>query len=75
MTSKWSKSEETSTEAPKSDYLINYDGKVFTIKASEKEVKAALKILKNIRAWRCEEIEQEEQSPPSQGCQNLQQNG
>lgn len=65
MTSKWSKSEEKSTEALKSDYLINYDGKTFMVKASEKEVKSALKILKNIRAWRCEEVEQEKQSPPS----------
>lgn len=65
MTSKWSKSEEKSTEALKSDYLINYDGKIFIVKAREKEVKSALKVLKNIRAWRCEEIEQEKQSPPS----------
>lgn len=65
MTSKWSKSEEKSTEALKSDYLINYDGKIFIVKASEKEVKSALKVLKNIRAWRCEEVEQEKQSPPS----------
>lgn len=65
MTSKWSKSEEKSTEALKSDYLINYDGKIFIVKASEKEVKSALKVLKNIRAWRCEEVEQKKQSPPS----------
>lgn len=65
MTSKWSKSEEKSTEALKSDYLINYDGKMFIVKASEKEVKSAFKVLKNIRAWRCEEVEQEKQSPPS----------
>lgn len=65
MTSKRSKSGEKSTEALKSDYLINYDGEIFTIKASEKEIKSALKVLKNIRAWRCEEIEQEKQSPPS----------
>lgn len=65
MTSRWSKSEEKSTEALKSDYLINYDGKIFTVKASEEEVKSALKVLKNIRAWRCEEVEQEKQSPPS----------
>lgn len=65
MTSRWSKSEEKSTEALKSDYLMNYDGKIFIVKASEKEVKSALRVLKNIRAWRCEEVEQEEQSPPS----------
>ena len=57
MTSRWSKSEEKSTEALKSDYLINHDGKIFIVKASEKEVKSALKVLKNVRAWRCEEIE------------------
>lgn len=65
MTSRWSKSEEKSTEALKSDYLINHDGKMFIVKASEKEVKSALKILKNIKAWRCEEVEQEKQGPPS----------
>lgn len=65
MTSKWSKSEEKSTEALKSDYLINYDGKIFIVKASEKEVKSALKVLKNIKAWRCEEVEQKKQSQPS----------
>lgn len=65
MTSRWNKSEEKSTEALKSDYLIDYDGKMFIVKASEKEVESAFKVLKNIRAWRCEEIEQEKQSPPS----------
>lgn len=65
MTLKWNKSEEKSTEALKSDYLIDYDGDTFIVKASEKEVKSALKVLKNIRAWRCEEVGQEEQSPPS----------
>lgn len=65
MTSRWNKSEEKSAEALKSDYLIDYDGDIFTVKASEKEVKSALKILKNIRAWRCEEVEQEKQGPSS----------
>lgn len=77
MTSKWNKSEEKSTEALKSSYLINYCGNIFIVKATEKEIKSALKVLKNIRAWkceeieknikewRCEEVEQEEQSPPS----------
>ena len=45
--------------ALKSDYLINYGGEIFIIKAREKEIRAALKVLKNIRAWRCEEVEQE----------------
>lgn len=57
MTSRRSKSEEKSTKALKSDYLINHDGKMFTVKASKKEVKSAIKILKNIREWRCEEVE------------------
>lgn len=48
--------------ALKNDYLINYGGEIFIIKASEKEIKAALKVLKNIRAWRCEEVGQEKQS-------------
>lgn len=77
MTSKWSKSEEKSTEALKSSYLINYCGKIFIVEATEKEIKSALKVLKNIRAWkykeieknikewRYEEVEQEKQSPPS----------
>lgn len=77
MTSKWSKSEEKSTEALKSSYLINHCGNIFMVEATEKEIKSALKVLKNIRAWkyeeieknikewRCEEVEQEEQSPPS----------
>lgn len=65
MKSKWSKSEEKSTKALKSDYLIDYCGKKFIIKASEKEIKSALKVLKNIRAWRCEEVEKEKQSPTS----------
>lgn len=52
--------------ALKSDYLINYEGEIFIIKASEKEIRAALKVLKNIRAWRCEEVEQEKQSPQVQ---------
>lgn len=59
MTSKWSKSGERSTEALKSSYLISYDGKIFTEEATEKEIKSALKVLKNIRAWRCEEVGQE----------------
>lgn len=77
MTLKWSKSEEKSTEALKSSYLINYCGGVFIVEATEKEIKSALKVLKNIRAWKCEEVEkiskewrfeeveQEKQSPPS----------
>lgn len=77
MTSKWSKSEENSTEALKSRYLINHYERVFIVEASEKEIKSALKVLKNIRAWKCEEVEenikkwgyeeveQEKQSPPS----------
>ena len=77
MTSKWSKSEEKSTEALKSSYLINCYGEIFIVEASEKEIKSALKVLKNIRAWKCkeieknvkewgcEEVEQEKQSPPS----------
>lgn len=43
--------------AMKSDHLINYGGEIFIIKASEDEIRAALKVLKNIRAWRCEEVE------------------
>lgn len=58
MTSRWSKSEEKSTEALKNDYLINYDGEIFIVRTSEKEIETALKVLKKIRAWRCEEIEQ-----------------
>lgn len=65
MTSKWSKSEEKSIEELKSSYLINYCGEIFIVEATEKEIKSALKVLKNIRAWRCEEVEQEKQSPPS----------
>lgn len=77
MTSKQSKSEEKSTEALKSSYLINYCGEIFIVEATEKEIKSALKVLKNIRAWNCkeveknikewryEEVEQEKQSPPS----------
>lgn len=77
MTSKWSKSEEKSTEDLKSSYLINYDGKIFVAEATEKEIKSAFKVLKNIRTWKyeeaeqsikeweCEEIEQKKQSPPS----------
>lgn len=77
MTSKWNRSEEKSTEVPKSSYLINHYGEVFIVEASEKEIKSALKVLKNIRAWKCEEVEknikeweceevgQEKQSPPS----------
>lgn len=42
--------------APKNDYLINYGGEIFIIKASEEE----------IRAWRCEEVEQKKQSPQVQ---------
>lgn len=52
--------------AQKSDYLINYGGEIFIIKTSEDEIRAALKVLKNIRAWRCEEVEQEKQSPQVQ---------
>ena len=52
--------------ALESDYLINYEGEIFIIKASEKEIRAVLKVLKNIRAWRCEEVEQEKQSPQVQ---------
>lgn len=77
MTSRWSKSEEKSTEALKSSYLINYNGEIFVVEATEKEIKSAFKVLKNIRAWKCEEVEktikewryeeveQEKQSPPS----------
>lgn len=77
MTLKWSKSEEKSTEELKSSYLINHYGKIFIVEATEKEIKSALEVLKNIRAWkleeiernikewRCEEVEQEKQSPPS----------
>jgi hypothetical protein len=52
--------------ALKSDYLINYGGEIFIIEATEKEIRSALKVLKNIRAWRCEEVEQEKQSPQVQ---------
>lgn len=77
MTSKWSKSEEKSTEALKSSYLIEYDRKIFIAEATEKEIESAFKVLKNIRAWKyeeieksikewgCEEVEQKKQSPPS----------
>lgn len=65
MTSKWSKSEEKSTEALKSSYLINYCGEIFIVEATEKEIKSALEVLKNIRAWRYEEVEQKKQGPPS----------
>lgn len=57
MTSKWNKSEEKSTEALKSSYLIKYCGKVNIVNATEKEIQSALKVLKNIRAWKLEEIE------------------
>ena len=57
--------------AQKSDYLINYGGEIFIIKASEKEIRAALKVLKNIRAWRCEEVEQKKQSPQVQRRKNI----
>ena len=66
MTSRWNKSVGESTMEPKSDYLINYGGEIFIIKASEEEIRAALKVLKNIRAWRCEEVGQEKQSPQVQ---------
>ena len=45
MTSKWSKSEEKSTEALKSSYLINYCGEIFITDATEKEIE------KNIKEW------------------------
>ena len=57
MTSKWSESEEKSTKELKSSYLINYCGEVFIIEATKKEIKSALKILKNIRAWKLKEVE------------------
>lgn len=57
MTSKWSKSEEKSTEALKSSYLINYCGEVNILEATEEEIQSALKILKNIRVWKLKEIE------------------
>ena len=57
--------------ALKSDYLINYGEEIFIIKTSEKEIKAALKVLKNIRAWRCEEVEQEKQSPQVQRHESI----
>lgn len=57
MTSKWSKSEEKSTEALKSSYLINYCGEVYIIDATEKEIQSALEVLKNIRAWKLKETE------------------
>ena len=50
----------------KSNYLINYGGEIFIIETTEKEIRSALKVLKNIRAWRCEEVEQEKQSPQVQ---------
>lgn len=42
---------------PKNNYLINYCGEIFIIEAAEDEIRSALKILKNIRAWKCEEVE------------------
>lgn len=85
MTSRWSKSEEKSAEALKSSYLINYCGEVYIIDATEKEIQAALEVLKNIRVWKLEEIEknikewgyeevgQKKQSPQVQRRKNLQQ--
>lgn len=43
MTSKWSKSEEKSTEALKSSYLINYCGKAFIKDATEEEIEKNIK--------------------------------
>lgn len=57
MTSKWSKSAGESTEATKSSYLINYCGEIFIVEATEKEIQSTLKVLKNIRAWKCKEVE------------------
>lgn len=57
MTSRWNKSVEESTEVTKSSYLINYCGEIFIVEATEKEIQSALKVLKNIRAWKCKEVE------------------
>lgn len=43
-------------EKPKNNYLINCSGEIFIIEAAEDEIQSALKILKNIRAWKCEEV-------------------
>lgn len=53
---RWKSSEGKSTEVPKNSYLINYCGEIFIVEATAKEIQSALKMLKNIRAWKCKEV-------------------
>lgn len=62
MTSKWSKSEDKSTGELKNNYLVQFNGEVFGVTATEKEIKSTMKVLNGVRAWRCIEVEQTKQS-------------